>query len=229
MFPFLTITHSLGEAAWKLSLSTRECLCPGRGSQWQEAEPGPWTEHRRLPGARSAGPGEGLGRRCLLFSSEKENRQKLFPAGADAVIRGPRTQAGAPRGARGPRTQAGVPRGARGPRTRPGCHTELRDAETLPAVPGHPAAGPAGPGGQQGRVREGLNYTVTSRAVFLPFQCFDFPNSLEQFCNKKLLIKEALLINTSVKQRSRQEWPGHGTQLPPAGPRPWGVSRRALG
>lgn len=131
---------------------------------------GAWTERRRLPGACSAGPGEGCGRRCLLFSSEKENRQKLFPAGADAVIRGPRTQ-------------AGVPRGARGPRTRPGCHTELRDAETLPAVPGHPAAGPAGPGGQQGRVREGLNYTVTSRAVFLPFQCFDFPNSLEQFCN----------------------------------------------
>lgn len=102
----------------------------------------------------------------MLFSSKKENRQKLFPAGADAVIRGPRTQPGR-------HAEPGVP--AR----RPGCHTELRDAETLPAVPGHPAAGPAGPGGQQGRVREGLNYTVTSRAVFLPFQCFDFPNSLE--------------------------------------------------
>lgn len=30
----------------------------------------------------------------MLFSSEKENRQKLFPAGADAIIRGPRTQPG---------------------------------------------------------------------------------------------------------------------------------------
>lgn len=177
---------------------------------------GAWTERRRLPGACSAGPGEGFGRRCLLFSSEKENRQKLFPAGADAVIRGPRTQPGR-------HAEPGVPARGRGATQSSGM---LRH---YPQCPGHPAAGPAGPGGQQGRVREGLNYTVTSRAVFLPFQCFDFPNSLEQFCNQKLLIKEALLINTSVKQRSRQERPGHGTQLPPAGPRPWGVSRRALG
>lgn len=54
----------------------------------------------------------------MLFSSEKENRQKLFPAGADAVIRGPRTQPGR-------HAEPGVP--AR----RPGCHAE----------PGVPARG----------------------------------------------------------------------------------------
>lgn len=67
----------------------------------------------------------------MLFSSEKENRQKLFPAGADAVIRGPRTQPGR-------NAEPGVPARGRGATRSSGMLRHYRQCPDTPRQ-GRPA------------------------------------------------------------------------------------------
>lgn len=67
----------------------------------------------------------------MLFSSEKENRQKLFPAGADAVIRGPRTQPGR-------HAEPGVPARGRGATRSSGMLRHYRQCPDTPRQ-GRPA------------------------------------------------------------------------------------------